>query len=64
MAAVSNHADFKRRMIEKQNEARRHVYDVVLVRAGAHVKRHYRDSLITMMGNPDFTTGMTSGEVA
>ncbi|WP_328328562.1 hypothetical protein OHA70_03840 [Kribbella sp. NBC_00382] len=64
LAAVTNHADFKRRMIDKQNEARRHVYDVVLVRAGAHVKRHYRDSLITMMGSPDFTTGLTSGEVA
>lgn len=64
LMAVTNHADFKRRMIEKQNEARRHVYDVVLVRAGAHVKRRYRDSLITMMGSPDFTTGLTSGEVA
>jgi hypothetical protein len=64
IAAVTNHADFKRRMIEKQNEARRHVYDAVLPRAGAHVKRHYRDSLITMTGQPDFTTGMTSGEVA
>ncbi|MEU4191407.1 hypothetical protein AB0E69_05890 [Kribbella sp. NPDC026611] len=62
--AVTRHADFKRHMVDKQNEARRHVYDVVLVRAGEHVKRHYRDTLITMMGDPAFTTGITSGEAA
>ncbi|TDW66200.1 hypothetical protein [Kribbella pratensis] len=64
LTAVANHADFKRRMVAKQLEARKHMYDVVLVRAGTHVKRHYRDTLITMMGDPAFTTGVTSGEVA